>query len=249
MTQVAEDHRDHFVTTHLGPREQPAWQTGILGDIASMLQTPVGREELGLLNANPSGHHTTIGPHLYSKGQLDPSNALSDPVNFAAATMLSTGKPNIGSDVNVHLNPHSNIFSNAWNWGVRGNEWMESTRSDVIGMHELTHALYQTLGLDEDAEVRQHDIGRKQRHNHSSHGVRIDARNHEVRAEHQASALGHYGGNAWGENPYRLQRLQMHGAPVGEIPSSPQNHDGDADMMIRTSYDGNPGHPHRHHRR
>lgn len=62
--------------------EQDAWRTHAMSDIATILQTRTGREELGLLAANANHRHTTIGPHMMMAGLPDGTNATSVAANL-----------------------------------------------------------------------------------------------------------------------------------------------------------------------
>jgi hypothetical protein len=206
--------------------ERLDYERGVLDDIATVMQTPVGREEIGLLNSNPLHHHTTIAPHLRRKNHLDMDNGFTTPANIANATT-----PGVGSDTLINFNPGYNIFDNDGDRSA--NAWMQSMRSDVTMVHEMTHALFETLGQEDRGAVDRHD------------GVRLDAhyrdpktRSHLPRAEHQAVGLGRSRHGRWGENRYRHQRRRMADSDYASDGTS--NHDRDADMSRRTSYIGRP---------
>lgn len=232
--------------------DRAGWQTGVMDDIASLLQTRTGRAELSQLHSNPLHHHTTIAPHLMSRGDLDPSNATAIPTAPLAARQID-GHANTGSDVVVSINPGDNLY--VGDDQERFNPWMRSMRSDVSMIHELTHALYATLGQEDATGVTARDAPA---HHHATSGVRADARYRErvrapdgttttvplSRAEHQAVGIGNHARAPWGENRYRHERRQlarMH-APGVQL-GTPGEHDADADMTLRDTYVGH----HYHH--
>lgn len=195
-------------------------------DMANMMQTPAGRELLGTLSNNTAGetdadgnpvhHTTTLRPYLDAAGNPDTTNSDEMPIDAAGNNTMGTPAEQAtldgtGSNTVVRYNPGVNVAppgaSDPW-WPAR---------SDVILMHEMTHAYHDTQGTTNNTPVQVTD----------GPGA---AGSQPMRYEHQAAGLGLYTGNSVSENAYRDQRALI-GAGGG-----PGVQPGDVGMAHRDVY-------------
>lgn len=187
-----------------------AYRDGAMGDMANLMQTPAGRQMLGQLanntagekdaKGNPVHHTTTLRPYL-KNGVPDTSNSDEFPVDSAGkGTMGTPGEVNTtngtGSNTVVRYNPGVNVAPP----GATDPWW--PARSDVILMHEMTHAYHDARGTTNNTPVQVGD----------GPGA---AGSQPMRYEHQAAGLGLYNNAPVSENAYRAQRALI-GAAGGQ---------------------------------
>jgi hypothetical protein len=190
------------------PEEADAFTNGAMVDIAAMLQTDTGRQEVSRLAHND--HTTTIEPNVFpaSPRMLD-DGAATLPDHPGRVVAHEDGTPRQGSDVQLYYNP-----------GVE----VKHSRSDVVLAHEARHAIDQTAGLLDNTPVDATD------------GVppdRLLTREGEpvMRFEHQAVGLGRHRNQPLNENHYRDERRT-----IGQTADPEAVLPGDADMPSRPSY-------------
>lgn len=203
-----------------------AYRDGAMGDMANMLQTPAGRQLLGSManntagerdaNGNPVHHTTTLRPYLNAAGQPDTTNSDEMPIDAAGNNTMGTPAEvnttnGTGSNTVVRYNPGVNVSPG----GSNTSPWWPA-RSDVILMHEMTHAYHDTHGTTDNTQVQTTD------------GPGATG-SQPMRYEHQAAGLGLYNNAPISENAYRDQRRLIGAGHVGVQP-------GDVGMAHRDVY-------------
>lgn len=179
------------------PEEQAQYRRDMMGQMGRIMQTRSGRELLDGLAHNKGGHQVNLGRW---SDPTDPENASANPVNEANAS-----RRGVGTSVDVSINPERDNYhigrnTDAWN----------ATRGDVVLFHELTHALHQVRGTeDQSGKVTRREDRR-------------DANQNIERWEHQAVGLGrHRRDRTPNENAYRRERAQIGASGTGAITPSP----------------------------
>jgi NleD-like pathogen effector protein (putative zinc metallopeptidase) len=212
---------------HFDASTNQAYRDGAMGDMANLMQTPAGRQLLGTLSNNTAGerdaagnpvhHSTTLRPYLDASGHPDTTNSDEMPVDASGNNVMGTPSGDArttngtGNNTVVRYNPGVNVqppgATDAW-WPAR---------SDVIMMHEMTHAYTDTQGTTDNTPVQTTDgPGSTQ--------------SQPMRYEHQAAGLGLYANSPVSENAYRDQRALL-GAAGG-----PGVQPGDVGMAHRDFY-------------
>lgn len=214
-----------------------AYKTGVLGDIASLLQTESGRQLVYALhdnatqkdeNGDPIHRHTTLTPLLNDDGTVDRTNGYAAPEGWGGDAKVNrdgTLSPGEGTDVTIAYNPGVNVgeaYQDYWD----ANPWLEGFRSDVILMHEGNHALMMTTGMCDPRTVQRTD----NKANSRDPLMAQDARAGISRTEHQAVGVGLYANDPMTENAYRTERKIL-----GEA-GAPGSNESDANLTLRTSY-------------
>ncbi len=223
-------------------KDQDAYKTGVMGDIASLLQTKAGRSLVYGLhdnatqkdeNGDPIHRHTTLTPLLNDDGSVDVTNGYAAPEGYGGdATVGRDGKltPGEGTDVTIAYNPGVNVgeaYKDYWD----ANPWLAGFRSDVILMHEGNHALMMTHGTCDPRTVQRTD----NKANPRDPLMAQDAASRISRTEHQAVGVGLYANDPMTENAYRAERRAMAEAGAeGMI-------EGDETLTQRTSYTPSAG--------
>jgi hypothetical protein len=195
---------------HATPAEADAFTNGSMVDIAAMLQTTTGRQEVGALSHNKNGHKTTIGPDLDGKTGAPLHSAVTLPEHQRDAVLKSDGTANTGSDAHIHYNP-----------GLEA----KHSRSDVVLSHEMNHALHETQGSLDATPVDKSDGVPGDLVVDKAHPDKV------MRYDHQALGIGKYSGEKLTENHYRQER-QTIGSSAGPESTLP----GDNDMKLREFY-------------
>lgn len=209
---------DLTINTDEMPKQQAdAFRSGAMNDIANLMQTPSGRAQVMGLSNNvlrddagnvrrgifgkemplnlgfPIHRHTTLRAlHQDSNGDndlsndgnapLDTTNAVADwGKNESRTYRNADGSRGTGTDVNIRYNP-----------GVTIN----TTRSDVILMHEMGHTRHETQGTMASGMVD------------ATSGIPVDV-NKFNNYEHQAAGLGNYANDPMTENAYRRERTEL----------------------------------------
>ncbi len=204
-----------------GDKTDQKYRDGAMNDMARMMQTSSGRQLLDTLanntagekdaKGNPVHHTTTLQPFLKKDGTPDTSN--SDELGLDVKNHADEN--GTGVNTRVRYNPGLDVGNGKQPW------W--PGRSDVILMHEMTHAYYDTQGTTDNGMVDPK----------TGDGVKgnIGAyKNTLHRYEHQAAGMGHYENAPISENKYRDERRLMGDAKApGSIP-------GDAGMAHRDYY-------------
>lgn len=207
-----------FGTDGMSDEDAAKYKSGAVQDMGSLMQTPAGRELLFKLANNTSGekdkdgnpvHHTTTLKPFLKDGKVDPTNSQEDVAPGANRANSSNGQ---GTNTVVNYNPGQAVTPA----GGSKQPWWPA-RSDVIMMHEMTHAYHDTIG-DTDYGMVQ-----------ASDGVPTDV-GHVAEYEHQAVGLGKYKNNSVSENAYRKQRAEIATGCEGVLP-------GDSNMPQRDYYD------------
>jgi hypothetical protein len=196
---------------HFAPSANRAYRDGAMGDFANLLQTPSGRQLLDTLNNNTAGevladgtlahHATTLRPYLKPDGTLVTTGARESVQRGENEADSENGK---GVDTVVNYNPGVAVTPST---SSKTNPWWPA-RSDVILMHELTHAYYDTQGTKDSSMVDPK----------TGDGVRGDVNVRTERSEHQAAGLGLSDGRPISENAYRAQRAKIGTGTVGVQP-------------------------------
>jgi hypothetical protein len=194
---------------HATVAEADAFTNGAMVDVAAMLQTSSGRQEVSALSHNDRGHTTTIEPNLDKKTRAPLHEAVTPPADSLNAVQNHDGTPRSGSDAHIHYNP-----------GVEA----KHSRSDVVLSHEMRHALDETHGNMDNTLVDKTD------------GVPQDlivTKEHPpvMRYDHQALGIGKYTDEKLTENHYRQERQEI-GSTAGPDSVLP----GDKDMPLREYY-------------
>jgi hypothetical protein len=210
-----------------GRQDDDKYQKGAMEDIARLMQTEAGRELIFTLadntagekdaDGNPVHHTTTLKPYLKSHGGgIDVSNSDEEAATKAPEKDEKNGA---GVDSVVRYNPGVTVDPTA---NDPKTPWWPA-RSDVILMHEMTHAYYDTQG--------QTDFGKVDRKTGDGVEGNIGAYKGTLeRYEHQAAGLGHYAGAPISENRYRGERARIGDeATTGVLP-------GDVGMAHRDYY-------------
>lgn len=214
------------------------YKAGVMNDMADMLQTQSGNRVLAKLADNTTGvdpatgkplvdakgepigdvdpvtgapvhHTTTLHPMLDKDGNLDPTQAESSPADRDGRKQeVGYGCTNQkGQNVSVGFNPGQTVNVP----GPEDGNWDPSVRSDVVLMHELTHAYYDTSGRRAIGDVERGEATgqgeRRERYNDD------DADAGVKQAEHQAVGIGAYDGSPVSENAYRRERNEIAGRP------------------------------------
>jgi hypothetical protein len=195
---------------HATPAEADAFTNGSMVDIATMLQTSTGREEVDELSHNDRGRTTTIGPDLDKKTGAPLHSAVTLAEHPHDAILNKDGTPRAGSDAHIHYNP-----------GVEAKQ----SRSDVVLSHEMNHALHETHG-DIDATAVDKSDGVP--------GDLVVDKDHPekvMRYDHQALGIGKHSGEKLTENHYRQERQT-----IGSSADSEAALPGDKDMKLREFY-------------
>lgn len=218
-------------------KDQAAYKTGAMNDIASLLQTKAGRSLVYALSdnathtdtkGNPIHKHTTLTPLLTDDGKVDKTNGYAAPEGWGSdATVGKDGtlKASEGTDVTIAYNPGVNV-GDAYKEYHSSNPWLKGFRSDTILMHEGNHALKMTEGMCDPRTVQSTD----NKLNPKDKLMAQDARSGISRTEHQAVGLGLYANDPMTENAYRAERVAMaKGGGKGTL-------EGDASLTQRTSY-------------
>lgn len=202
-------------TAGMNPADGKTFKDGAMGDVASMLQTPDGRQMLERLQNNvlkdASGKPldpATGAPIAAGQAETHRKTTIGQSATPMGATAMwangaDAANPLKGTDSAVKYVPGANV---------------NTTRSDVVLFHELRHALDETTGNINHAMVP------------GTSPVAADAGKYR-QYEHQAVGLGSYAGTAMTENSYRAQRAAIGGA------AGPGVHAGDVGMQQRASYD------------
>ena len=218
-------------------KDQDAYKSGALNDIASLLQTKAGRSLVyGLSDnkfhtdskGNPVHKHTTLTPLLTDSGKVDKTNGYAAPNGAGSDAKVNrdgTLSASSGTDVTISYNPGVNV-GDAYKEYQGANPWLKGFRSDTILMHEGNHALKMTQGMCDPRTVASTD----NKLNPKDPLMAQDARSGISRTEHQAVGLGLYANDPMTENAYRAERVAMaKGKAKGTLT-------GDADLTQRTSY-------------
>ena len=158
------------------------FQGNVMSDLASMMQTPSGREMINGMaygkNADGSAHAMTI------RGITNPGGAQAIP-GVEANTSNGTG-----TNTTIEYAPGQSIV-NPGKTGVYG-----SVRSDMTLYHEMVHAHHMRNG-DEDTRTL-------------TAATATDRRDRGLRAwEYQAMGLGSHANDPYSENRYRAERRAM----------------------------------------
>jgi hypothetical protein len=192
------------------PADTDAFTNGAMVDIAAMLQTSTGRQEVAALSHNEDGHTTTIGPDLDAKTRVPLHDAVTLAEHPRDAFMKSDGSPNAGSDAHIHYNPGFEV---------------KQSRSDVVLSHEMNHALHETMGSLDPTPVDKSDGVPGDLVADQAHPDKVR------RYDHQALGIGKYSGEKLTENNYRHERqiIGSSAAPESAVP-------GDKDMKQREFY-------------
>lgn len=187
---------------HFDASTDQNYRDGAMKDMANLMQTPAGRTLLGQLSNNTAGekdadgnpvhHSTTLRPFLDPSGNPDTTNSDEFPADSNGQSLI--GKPGesssfdgTGNNTVVRYNPGVNVAPP----GSTDPWW--PARSDVILMHEMTHAYHDTRGTIDNTPVQTTD------------GPGAD-KSQPMRYEHQAAGLGLYNNAPVSENAYRMQR-------------------------------------------
>jgi len=191
---------------HFDGGDDQSYRDGAMTDMANLMQTPAGRQLLGTLanntagevdaDGNPIHHTTTLRPFLDASGNPDTTNSDEMPVDASGQNVMGTTSGDArttngtGNDTVVRYNPGVNVAPPS-----STDPWWPA-RSDVILMHEMTHAYHDTQGDTDNTRVLNTD----------GPGA---AGSQPMRYEHQAAGLGLYNGAAVSENAYRDQRREI----------------------------------------
>jgi Domain of unknown function (DUF4157)/Effector protein len=186
---------NHPALQHSAGMNAQTFEAGAMNDIATMLQTSSGRDEVWALQHNalpnpraaaseglytaPDIHHTTtIRPVL--NGQAGDAQASAAPgFHDVDGNLRPDGRPGQGVNAEARYVPNASVGSQP---GL--NPW-EPMRSDVVLFHELRHSLDYTHGTLDDSFVNESDArvlgtdeqGRPDPNNVSmDHDIMIDAR-------------------------------------------------------------------------
>jgi hypothetical protein len=210
-----------------GKQADDDYKHGAMDDIGRLMQTDAGRQLVFQManntagevdkDGNPVHHTTTLKPYLKSHGGgIDPSNSDESAATSAAQKDEKNGQ---GVDSVVRYNPGVTVDPQA---NDPQTPWWPA-RSDVILMHEMTHAYYDTQGHTDFGHVDKK----------TGDGVEGNVGAYKgtlQRYEHQAAGLGHYAGAPISENKYRDERARMGAlATTGMVP-------GDVNMAHRDYY-------------
>jgi hypothetical protein len=207
--------------------DSQAYKDGAMNDFANMMQTNSGRQLLDTLDNNTAGakdakgnpihHTTTLKPYLKADGTPDTTNSDEGGAPGHISGDDANGQ---GIDSVVRYNPGVNVQPAAGSPGANEKWW--PGRSDVIAMHELTHAYYDTQGTTDNSFVDKT----------TGDGVPGNVnRNKLHRYEHQAAGLGKYANAPISENKYRDERAFIGATETGDAVQP-----GDVGMRHRDYY-------------
>jgi Domain of unknown function (DUF4157)/Effector protein len=212
-----------------------------MNDLAAVLQTEAGREEISVLQNNVS-HDPTTGAETHRNSTIKPlldrnpgaANSRVADSDFGHTEERfydeSEGRPGKGVNTDVRYRP-----GEGFSMHPEVNEW-EPFRSDVILFHELRHNVDSTrgrmniLGVDKkDAKVPLRDENGVPDPKIFSwdHDIVMDARAHARESEHEAIGLGKHADAGMTENDYRRERNA-----IGQLDSD-SSLPGDASMAQR----------------
>ena len=179
------------------------YKRDMMDDVGDLMQTTSGREMLDTLSNNVGAgkddkgnwihRHTTVGPFLDKEGNVERSNsneqaiAPLDQPEAGHNARFANGKPGVGTDARVHVNPNMDV---------------DGSRSDVILFHELAHALADTTGVRAEEWVKEDDFP-------GDANTAKDAAAFKPRYEHQAAGLGKFRNDRITENAYRKERRRL----------------------------------------
>lgn len=223
-------------------KDQEAYKSGAMTDIASLLQTEAGRALVYGLhdnatqkdeNGDPIHRHTTLTPLLNDDGTVDVTNGYAAPEDYGGdAKVGRDGKltPGAGTDVTIAYNPGVNV-GDAYKEYQEANPWLAGFRSDVILMHEGNHALMMTHGTCDPRTVQRTD----NQANRKDPLMAQDAASRISRTEHQAVGIGLYANDPMTENAYRAERRALGEAGAKGLVA------GDAELTQRLSYTPSAG--------
>jgi Effector protein len=184
------------------------FKQGAMNDLAAMLQTDVGRQEIALLQNNPVRnpvddtmvHHTsTIKPDFDHRPRGESGDDWREGYGTAA-------DPGAGTDFVTRYTPGEALDH-------PGNNPWYPIRSDVILFHELRHGVDQTRGqmnpgtvTTQDAKVfEKNDDGTINPERFSwDHDILLDRGDNDL--EHEAIGIGNYADKPMTENQYRNER-------------------------------------------
>jgi hypothetical protein len=199
-------------TDEMCPEDAIKYRDGAMKDIATMMQTKTGRDEIAQLadNRKPvrnawdalgglvQHRHTTIKRfHFNANGDKNPDNDDNQPLdatnNITYNRMKENEKayrrdavtPGDGTDATIRFNP--------------GITTAPTTRSDISLAHEMAHAIQITQGLADPGTVNG-ELGPK------GGGGRLEGDRGVKRQEHQATGIGIYADDPLTENAYRRER-------------------------------------------
>jgi hypothetical protein len=198
------DLRDPAKRDQMG-MDEAMFKQGAMNDLAAMLQTQVGRQEIELLQNNvvdgSTLHHTsTIKPDFDHR----PRGESGDDWREGYGT---PEHPGAGTDFVTRYTP-----GEALDHPGTSNPWYP-IRSDVILFHELRHGVDQTRGqlnpgqvTTEDAKVfEKNDDGTINRERFSwDHDILLDRGDNDL--EHEAIGVGNHADKPMTENQYRNER-------------------------------------------
>jgi len=159
------------------------FQSNTMNDMASMMQTPSGRELLSGMaygrNADGSAHTMTI------RGISNPGGAQAIP-----AVNANTSNPRAGTNTTIEYAPGQSIL----NPGAPGQ--YGSVRSDMTLYHEMVHAYHMRTGTEDQAVLNARTA--------------TDRKDIGTNAwEYQAMGLGSHANDPYSENRYRAERRAM----------------------------------------
>jgi hypothetical protein len=236
-------------TAGLGDEQAEAYRSGVMTDIASMLQTQSGRGEIAGLSNNvlvddagntrngiwgmelPWGLGDPIHRHTTITGLYQDANANKDRTDDVGAPIDTTNgyaDPEDLDDMSRRADGSRGAGTDVtirYNPGVNvlENAGLSDPwlpfRSDVLLAHEMRHAMHETQGTMDSSMV---DAT-------TGDGVADDAGRHR-RWEHQAVGIGLYANDPMSENAYRAERALLGAA------GSPGVRTGDVGMPQRGTY-------------
>jgi hypothetical protein len=236
-------------TAGMGDEQAEAYRSGVMTDIASMLQTQSGRGEIAGLSNNvlvddagntrngiwgmelpwglgdPIHRHTTLTA-LYQDANNNKDR--TDDVGAPIDTTNGYADPEDHADMSRRADGSRGAGTDVtirYNPGVNvlENAGLSDPwlpfRSDVLLAHEMRHAMHETQGTMDSSMV---DAT-------TGDGVADDAGRHR-RWEHQAVGIGLYANDPMSENAYRAERALLGAA------GAPGVRTGDVGMPQRSTY-------------